>query len=295
MNTTGITNPERLRSIADVELRKERVRDSGNYPTKYFLMMDNRDVDTNKHWRAIGVVSRHYTPVLDRRLYNALHVAARSRGEALTVDKAWYHRGGGRSFARFVLDREANEFTVPGDPSPIYPLIDVRNDHRGLGSLVITSGTFRLECRNGQGTWVASYVQARRHTRSLDIDEVVDAAVEACIAHWEDECAAMTSLSKRVAAIPVDLTDEARKLRAERAAERNEKKILVDQLIESTRPRYRPVLISKIRSYVDQMGETHYALLQAVTETEHRMPQSPTQLAWTQAQVERIRAVAVRN
>lgn len=80
-------------------------------------------------------------------------------GNALKIESLVSLRGGKQIAAVLQLDEP---FMVPGDNSPIYPLLALHNDHTGEGGCKALSTTFRTICAN---TLAANEANAERHGR----------------------------------------------------------------------------------------------------------------------------------
>lgn len=80
-------------------------------------------------------------------------------GNALKIESLISIRGGKQIAAVLQLDEP---FHVPGDPSPIYPLLALHADHTGEGGCKALSTTYRTVCAN---TFSSNEANAERHGR----------------------------------------------------------------------------------------------------------------------------------
>jgi hypothetical protein len=220
----------------------------------------------------LATVTNQYKLVQNREFVAALDMAADEVGVSLTPDLATYHNG--RS--RFEFNVPDMRFKVGNDPSDTQGRIILSNDYRGQGGLGISSGWFRLICSNGMIVGEIAHKDTRRHVGDIDVYGFVLKGLRKFEERWQAE----RIIAETLAAAPAADVIRADWNRGRKAAQDGLKLArregntpdLVDQILADTSERYHAELMMSIDRNAEEMGETFWAMAQAVSEVAtHRM------------------------
>lgn len=255
---SAILHSERF-APAMVDVHRERLlqMDGNNVvPSRWYQLVDDRG-------HALYSSSERYRVVRNADLIAAADLAAESLGVEMEAGRCQYRNGHSRF--QFVFP---DSFRVPGDASAIRPQMEVDNDYRGGGGLMVTAGVYRLVCTNGLTIGKVEFQARRRHVGNFDL---LDFMVKA-IAAMQDRMVRHQEAATRAAETSIEVAEP-----------------LICTILEETAPRYRAKLHQSIYDNEEEVGSTVWALLQAVAEVQtHDMRNTWAAQDWQARQTERV-------
>ncbi len=273
-----------LKGKAPAAWKESAYRQTGELPGPAEYEASRFDLIIDENDDALGCVTDRYSLVQNRDLINALDLACDAAGMRLEPVSARYQKG--RAEYKFNLPDEG--FKVTGDGSGQLPQIVVRNDYRGSGGLGILAGWFRMVCSNGMIVGEIAHENLRRHVGEIDLYGFVQAGVYGIADAIQAERLMMEVLAVthtpeyRGPILARDVAQEAIK------AGHNG---VLNQIGADTAPRYISYLNGALAKNQQELGNTAYALVQAITQTStHRMP-GWTADEWATRQINRVKAM----
>jgi hypothetical protein len=244
--------------------------------TRMELIVDERDA-------VLGCVTERYTLVQNRDLLTALDLAADAAGVRLEPQAARYENG--RAEYKFNLPGQA--FAITRDPSLHVPQIVLRNDYRGSGGLGIMAGWFRMICSNGMVIGEVAHQKLRRHVGEIDLYGFVQAGVHGITDRLEVERLTLETLQTK--SCPVTSTPAILDRDGYKQLVKDGSTSPADAILADTADRYHKYLRTAVRENRLAVGDTAYALVNAITQTAtHRMP-GWTADAWATKQIARVK------
>lgn len=237
-------------------------------------------VDENGH--ECGTVTKHYRLVTNGDLVAAMDLASDELGIDIEAGHGRYYNGRAQ-YTMYLGD----EYRVPGDASGLRPQIVIGNSYGGKASLSGKAGVYRLVCTNGMIAGKVVRADYQRHIGEFDLLPFVCNLMSAVIQRAEEHkqiaiVAANTEFNTKVN----EVLDEA--IKAER--ERNRK--FIQDLAENTPKKYHRQLRGAILENRRELGNTVWAISQAIAEVATHDMQGWSADTWQHKQTDRLFALA---
>jgi hypothetical protein len=213
--------------VYDLEAR----RDDGFGPTPWRGVF--------KGGKPVSAIGPRYTFVDNRELVAAVDILNDRFGLNLTP----YAAVDSTRRTRFIFNGGA-EFKVLGDPSALYPRLELDNSYIPGSNIRVRAGIFRLDCYNGISRPVETVDYSRRHTGRINPMEFL----EPIMAQLDAQFQATRLMAETLVNAP--------RVRGEIWAD----------IREASAERYRARLDTIEARLIEQVGDNAWASVQAVAE-----------------------------
>lgn len=223
-------------------------------------------VDDNGH--ECAPVTGRYRLVRNSDSVHAVDLVADKLNVDLVSGDGFYGKGKYRQEYRFP-----DTFKVPGDASNIHMSMTLTNGY-GANSLGLSSGAYRLICTNGMSIGEILTSNTQKHVGNFDLMELIEEQMLVVIARANKHQLAM---------------ELAAQTEYEFDRENNQdKRDVINLIAESTPKRYHPALRDSINNNRAELGNTAWAIIQAISEVATHDMKGANRHEWERKQSNRI-------
>lgn len=233
---------DNTKDMFDIEVEKVPLYNGGR--TRFDMIVDKT------YGHQLAAVTKQYPLVQNEDFITAAEHAMYDLGGDLgdfNFRQGEYYNGK----SRFRYSLPDMNFSVYGDQSKIWPGVVFGNNYAAQGSLWVAYEAWRQVCSNGMMGWGIVRLNSIQHRGTIDYDRLYN-EIYAGLQILIDKFATERIVAETMAQTTVSTKQV------------NE---YIDMVLENTAKKYEETIINNMKSNIRELGQTAWAMSQAITET----------------------------